>query len=49
MIGRKAELYEIVRDGDMRLDRDARRVGQEPSLFAANMRKAGYPLPEASI
>ena len=47
--GRLATLYESVRDGDMRLDRAARRVGQEPSLFAANMRKAGYPLPEVSL
>ena len=45
--GRIITLFESVQDGDILLDRAARRAGQETSVFLRNMREAGYTVPEA--
>ena len=42
-------LYEYVQDGDMALDRAARRAGQEIPAFLANMKRAGFSAPEARV
>ena len=45
--GKMTTLFECVRDGDMKLDRAAKRAGLDTSAFLANMRNAGYAMPEA--
>ena len=44
--GKMTTLFESVQDGDMKLDRAAKRAGQDVSLFVANMRSAGYTVPD---
>ena len=43
---RRQMLYEYVQDGDMALDKAARRIGMSPDDFTQHMTKAGYSVPK---
>ena len=43
---RRQMLYEYVQDGDMDLDKAARRIGMSPDDFTQHMTEAGYSVPK---
>ena len=43
---RRQMLYEYVQDGDMALDKAARRIGMSPDDFTQHMTEAGYSVPK---
>ena len=45
--GKMTTLFESVQDGDIMPERAAKRAGQDLTVFIANMRDAGYTVPDA--
>ena len=44
--GKMTTLFESVQDGDIMPERAAKRAGQDLTVFIANMRNAGYTVPD---
>ena len=42
---RQRTFYELVQDGDMALERAAKKVGMSPAVFIARMAEAGFSVP----
>ena len=47
-MGRQHAYYEMVQDGDLALDRAAKKIGMTPAAFIASMAEAGYTVPQTA-